>query len=94
MSANFYAQAVNIVHYSGQEHLAAVAVELASRHPGLFVRASQEVSDKNHSDSIDDAIRNLVKDNKIVEAIRLHRQMTGSSLLVAKNYVSSIRKEG
>ncbi len=41
--------------------------------------------------TLDFSLSTLISAGRIIDAIKLHRERTGSSLLAAKNYVDSLR---
>ena len=48
------------------------------------------IPEPDFSDSVSDEVRDLVRQNKAIQAIQLHRQQTGKSLAEAKSDVDAL----
>ena len=80
---NHYAQAIDKL--MGNPDLQAIAQDYAKRHPADFVRAA-----KPNQTKLDAELRHMLGCDKKIQAIKYHREITGSGLKDAKDYVESL----
>jgi ribosomal protein L7/L12 len=91
--SNIYAQAIDLVFYSEEKLLAAVAVEVAKASPSSFLKGYEAVKKTEATLNVEQTVRTLVISGEPVKAIKLYREAYGVDLGTAKRFVDRIRDE-
>ena len=92
-----YSEAIEILANRSMDYRR-FAVEIAKSSPALFVKVASQIGTSNRADDgegpfdqrLDDAIVSLMDRHQKVEAIRLHRTMTGQGLKESKDYCEAL----
>jgi ribosomal protein L7/L12 len=91
MSESLYAQAINAVYYCNKERLAAIAVEVAKTNPSIFLRGHEATRRLDEIQDLEERMADLIANGEPIKAIKLHREMTGSTLADSKAVVDRLR---
>ena len=91
MSESLYAQATRIVYYSNMEQLAAIAVEVAATNPSVFLRGHKATKRSEAIQTLEERMAELIAAGESIKAIKLHREITGSTLGDSKRVADAIR---
>lgn len=79
--SKYYKQAIEIC--SQEQDWKAIAIQVAMKNPCAFVQAFK-------SSGISFTLKEMMLDGRKIEAIKLYREYSGSSLMQAKQYVESL----
>lgn len=93
MSESHYSKAINLVYYSNKERLAAIAVEVARTNPSVFVRGYEATKRLDQMQNLEERMADLITSGEPIKALKLHREMTGSTLAEAKRIVDNLRDQ-
>ncbi len=56
-----------------------------------LIAVFQKATVESETQALDLHLRSLIQADRVIDAIKLHREKTGSSLLASKNYIDSLR---
>jgi ribosomal protein L7/L12 len=93
MTKSLYAKAIDLVYYAEESLLAAVAVEVAKTNPSVFLKGYDNAKRTEVRATAEQTIRGLVINGEHIKAIKLHREIYGTSLGESKQVIDQIRDE-